>query len=177
MHLHEPSQTDDLFMRLALDQAHLAYQQGEIPIGAVAVHKGQVIAQAYNTKEQAKDPTAHAEMTAMRQAAAHLGGWRLVDVTLYCTMEPCPMCAGAMVQARLPRLVYAIDDPKAGAAGSVLDLLNHPQLNHRVQVTKGVLAADTSEMLDRFFRDLRGGNLTRYSQVWKARQLAENTQP
>jgi tRNA(adenine34) deaminase len=141
------------------------------------VHKDQVIARAYNTKEQARDPTAHAEMTAMRQAAERLGGWRLVDVTLYCTMEPCPMCAGAMVQARLPRLVYAIDDPKAGAAGSILDLLDHPQLNHRVQVTKGVLAADASEMLDRFFQELRRGDLPRYSQAWRARQLAKNTHP
>lgn len=177
MHSHDPSQTDEQYMRLALEQAQLAYEQGEIPVGAVAVHKDEMIAQAYNTKEQAKDPTAHAEMTAMRQAAAHLGGWRLVDVTLYCTMEPCPMCAGAMVQARLPRLVYAIDDPKAGAAGSVLDLLDHPQLNHRVQVTRGVLAADASEMLDRFFRDLRAGSLPRYSLGWRARQLAKNTQP
>jgi tRNA(adenine34) deaminase len=177
MHVHESSQTDKLYMRLALEQAQLAYDQGEIPVGAVAVHKGQVIAQACNTKERARDPTAHAEITAMRLAAEHLGGWRLVDVTLYCTMEPCPMCAGAMVQARLPRLVYAIDDPKAGAAGSVLDLLDHPQLNHRVQVTKGVLAVDASDMLDRFFRDLRRGVLPGYSQAWKARQLAKKPQP
>ena len=140
-------------MRLALEQAQLAYDQGEIPVGAVAVHQDQVIARAYNTKEQDRDPTAHAEMTAMRQAAQALGGWRLFDVTLYCTMEPCPMCAGTMVQARLPRLVYAIDDPKAGAAGSIVDLLNHPQLNHQVQVTRGVLASEASTMLDRFFRD------------------------
>jgi tRNA(adenine34) deaminase len=171
---HESLQADEQYMRLALEQARLAYQRGEIPVGAIAVHRGQVIAQAYNTKEQAKDPTAHAEMTAMRSAAQHLGGWRLVDVTLYCTMEPCPRCAGTMVQARLPRLVYAIDDPKAGAAGSVLDLLAHPQLNHRVQVTKGVLAEDASEMLDRFFRDLRRGVLPSYSQAWKARKLAKN---
>jgi len=173
MHAHLPSQPDELYMRLALEQAHLAYQRGEIPVGAVAVHRNQVIAQAYNTKEQSKDPTAHAEMTAMRIAAQHLGGWRLIDVTLYCTMEPCPMCAGTMVQARLPRLVYAIDDPKAGAAGSILDLLNHPQLNHHVQVTKGILADETNALLDNFFRDLRGGRLPRYSQAWKARQLAK----
>jgi tRNA(adenine34) deaminase len=161
-------------MRLALEQARFAYEQGEIPVGAVAVYRDRVIAQAYNTKEKSRDPTAHAEMTAMRLAAEHLGGWRLVDVTLYCTMEPCPMCAGAMVQARLPRLVYAIEDPKAGAAGSILDLLNHPQLNHRVEITKGVLAAAAGEMLERFFRDLRRGVLPRYSQAWKARKLAKN---
>ena len=105
MQVYELPQMDKQYMRLALEQAQLAYNQGEIPVGAVVVHKAQVIARAYNTKEQAKDPTAHAEMTALRQAARHLRGWRLVDVTLYCTMEPCPMCAGAMVQARLPRLV------------------------------------------------------------------------
>jgi len=172
----EPSPIDEQYMRLALEQAQLAYEQGEIPVGAVAVREGQVIAQAYNTKERAKDPTAHAEMSALRLAAQHLGGWRLVDVTLYCTMEPCPMCAGAMIQARLPRLVYAIDDPKAGAAGSILDLLEHPQLNHRVQVTRGVLTADASELLERFFRDLRKGDIARYSQAWRGRQLAKKEQ-
>ena len=176
MRVHEPSPTDERYMRLALEQAQLAYDRGEIPVGAVAVHHDTVIAQAYNAKEQARDPTAHAEITAMRLAAQHLGGWRLVDVTLYCTMEPCPMCAGAMVQARLPRLVYAIDDPKAGASGSILDLLNHPQLNHQVQVTRGVLDAEASEMLQRFFRDLRRGDLPRYSLDWRARQLAKNAQ-
>lgn len=176
MPFHKHSPADEQYMRLALEQAQLAYEQGEIPVGAVAVCQGHVIARAYNTKERAKDPTAHAEMTAIRIAAQHLGGWRLIDVTLYCTMEPCPMCAGAMIQARLPRLVYAIDDPKAGAAGSVLNLLDHPQLNHRIDITKDVLAAEASEMLDRFFRDLRSGVLPRYSQAWKARQLAENEQ-
>ena len=123
MPIDESFPSDEAYMRLALEQAQLAYEQGEIPVGAVAVHRGHAIARAYNTKERARDPTAHAEMTAMRLAAKHLGGWRLMDVTLYCTMEPCPMCAGTMIQARLPRLVYAIDDPKAGAAGSIIDLL------------------------------------------------------
>lgn len=176
MPVDKSARSDETYMRLALEQAQLAYKEGEIPVGAVAVHQGQVIARAYNTKERARDPTAHAEMTVMRLAAKHLGGWRLIGVTLYCTMEPCPMCAGTMIQARLPRLVYAIDDPKAGAAGSILDLLDHPQLNHRVDVTKGVLAAEASEMLDCFFHDLRRGTLARYSQAWKARQLAENEQ-
>ena len=177
MQIQRTPQPDERYMRLALEQAQLAYDRGEIPVGAVAVHHGQVIAQAYNTKEQDRDPSAHAEMTALRQAAQHVGGWRLLGVTLYCTMEPCPMCAGAMIQARLPRLVYAIDDPKAGASGSVMDLLNHPRLNHQVQVTKGVLAADASAMLARFFRDLRRGVLPRYSTAWRARKLAENAQP
>jgi tRNA(adenine34) deaminase len=160
-------------MRLALDQAQLALDRGEIPVGAVAVCQGQLIAQAHNSKEHLKDPTAHAEMTAMREAAQVLGGWRLLNVTLYCTMEPCPMCAGAMVQARLPRLVYAIDDPKAGAAGSVVDLLEHPRLNHRVEVTRHVLGDEARAMLDSFFRGLRRGSILRFSQAWKARQLAE----
>ena len=176
MHVDQPTQPDELYMRLALEQAQLAYDRGEIPVGAIAVHQSQVIARAYNTKEQDKDPTAHAEMTVIRQAAQALGGWRLIDVTLYCTMEPCPMCAGTMVQARLSRLVYAIDDPKAGSAGTIVDLLNHPQLNHQVQVARGVLAPEASTMLDRFFRDLRQGNLPRYSQSWRARQLAKKQQ-
>ena len=173
MDAQDSPQHDEHYMRLALEQAQLAYERGEIPVGAIAIHQNRVIAQAYNTKELAQDPTAHAEMTAIQQAAQAQGGWRLLDVTLYCTMEPCPMCAGAMVQARLSRLVYAIDDPKAGAAVSVVDLLNHPKLNHQVQVTKGVLAADASVMLERFFQDLRRGILPRYSQAWRARQLAK----
>jgi tRNA(adenine34) deaminase len=167
---------DEFYMRLALDQAQLAYDRGEIPVGAVAVHRDRVIARAHNSKEQDRDPTAHAEMTAIRQAAEHLGGWRLIEVTLYCTMEPCPMCAGAMVQARLPRLVYAIDDPKAGAAGSIVELLSHPQLNHQVRVTRGILAADANDMLARFFEDLRQGRLPRYSSAWRARQLAKRSE-
>lgn len=177
MHAHQSIEKDEHYMRLALEQARLAYDRGEIPVGAVAVHQDRVIAQAHNTKEQERDPTVHAEMIAIRKAAQQLGGWRLLDVTLYCTMEPCPMCAGAMVQARLPRLVYAIDDPKAGAAGSILDLLRHPRLNHQVQVTRGVLASEVSEMLDHFFQDLRQGILPRYSQAWRARKLAKKTQP
>jgi tRNA(adenine34) deaminase len=161
------------YMRLALDQARLAFEKGEIPVGAVAVYQGQVIARGHNCKESERDPTGHAEMIALRNAARARGGWRLVGVTLYCTMEPCPMCAGAMIQARLPRLVYAVDDPKAGAAGSILDLLRHPRLNHHVQVTRGVMATETSALLDAFFAGLRSGHITRYSQAWKARQLAE----
>jgi tRNA(adenine34) deaminase len=161
-------------MRAALDQARLAYAKGEIPVGAVAVYKGQIIARGHNCKESERDPTAHAEMIALREAARARGGWRLVGVTLYCTMEPCPMCAGAMVQARLPRLVYAVDDSKAGAAGSIVDLVQHPQLNHQVQVERGVMDQEAQALLDDFFAALRRGDIARYSEAWKERKLAEN---
>ncbi len=145
------------FMREAIAEAALAFQKGDVPVGAVAVRDGQIIGRGHNRKEELKDPTAHAEMIALREAAQTLGGWRLIGVTLYCTMEPCPMCAGAMVQARLPRLVYAVDDPKAGAAGSVVDLLRNERLNHRVEVTAGVLTEEAEELTQRFFQELRGG--------------------
>jgi tRNA(adenine34) deaminase len=144
------------FMREAIAEATLAFQKGEVPVGAVAVRDGQIVGRGHNRKEELKDPTAHAEMIALQEAARSLGGWRLVGVTLYCTMEPCPMCAGAMVQARLPCLVYAVDDPKAGAAGSVMDLLRNEGLNHRVEVIAGVLAEEAGELTQRFFRELRG---------------------
>ena len=143
------------FMREAIAEAALAFQKGDVPVGAVAVRDGQIIGRGHNRKEELKDPTAHAEMIALQEAARALGGWRLIGVTLYCTMEPCPMCAGAMVQARLPRLVYAVDDPKAGAAGSVVDLLRNERLNHRVEVIAGVLAGEAGELTQRFFRRLR----------------------
>jgi len=145
------------FMREAIAEAALAFQKGDVPVGAVAVRDGQIIRRGHNRREELKDPTAHAEMIALQQAAQTLGGWRLIGVTLYCTMEPCPMCAGAMVQARLPRLVYAVDDPKAGAAGSVMDLLRSEQLNHRMEVIAGVLAEEAEELTQRFFQDLRDG--------------------
>ncbi len=148
---------DESFMQEALSEARQAYEKGDVPVGAVAVRAGQIIARGHNRKEELKDPTAHAEMMALQEAARVLGGWRLVGVTLYCTMEPCPMCAGAMVQARLPRLVYAVDDPKAGAAGSVLDLLRDERLNHRVQVVRGVLAVEVRALLESFFQTLREG--------------------
>jgi tRNA(adenine34) deaminase len=143
------------FMREAIAEAALAFQAGDVPVGAVAVRDGQIIGRGHNRKEELKDPTAHAEMIALQEAARILGGWRLIRVTLYCTMEPCPMCAGAMVQARLARLVYAVDDPKAGAAGSVVDLLRNERLNHRVEVIAGVLAEEAEELTQRFFRRLR----------------------
>ena len=143
------------FMREAIAEATLAFQKGDVPVGAVAVRDGQIIGRGHNRKEELKDPTAHAEMIALQEAARALGGWRLIGVTLYCTMEPCPMCAGAMIQARLPRLVYAMDDPKAGAAGSVVDLLRNERLNHRVEVIAGVLAEKAEELTQRFFQKLR----------------------
>lgn len=144
------------FMREAIAEAVLAFQKGDVPVGAVAVRDEQIIGRGHNRKEELKDPTAHAEMIALQEAARTLGGWRLTGVTLYCTMEPCPMCAGAMVQARLPRLVYAVDDPKAGAAGSVVDLLRHKGLNHQLEVVSGVLASEVRMLMQAFFEPLRG---------------------
>jgi tRNA(adenine34) deaminase len=146
---------DETWMRLALDEARRAIAHGDVPIGAVAVRDGQVIAQAHNRREIDGDATAHAELLTIRAASHVIGHWRLEEVTLYCTLEPCPMCAGAMVLARLPRLVYAAPDPKAGAAGSILDLLQHPQLNHRVEVTGGVLAEESAALIRDFFAGLR----------------------
>lgn len=145
----------EAYMREAIAEAYAAYQQGEVPVGAVAVHDGRVIGRGHNLKETWGDPTAHAEMIALRQAAQALGSWRLSGVTLYCTVEPCPMCAGALVLARVRLLVYAVDDPKTGAAGSVLDIVRSGRLNHEVQVIKGVLADEVSELLQRFFNELR----------------------
>ncbi len=151
--------TDDdrKWMRLALRQAKRALETKDVPVGAIAVHRGEIIGRGYNRREADKDPTAHAEMIAMREAAAALGMWRLDEVTLYCTLEPCAMCAGAMVLARLPRLVYAASDPKAGAAGSVVDLTRHHRLNHRVHVEGGLYADEGAELIRQFFRKLRDG--------------------
>lgn len=153
--MDEPTVTDLMWMREALAEARQAAEHGDVPVGAIAVREGQIVGRGHNRREQAADPTAHAELLAMRAAAQTLGGWRLVGVTLYCTLEPCAMCAGAMVNARLPHVVWAANDPKAGAGGSVLELLNHERLNHRVTVTRGVLAAESAEMLRAFFADLR----------------------
>lgn len=146
---------DAALMRLALEEAQAAAAAGDVPVGAVAVLAGAVIARQHNRKEEWNDPTAHAEILLLREVANRLGRWRLPDVTIYCTMEPCPMCAGAMVQARIGRLVYAVDDPRAGAAGSVFNLLQSPQLNHRVEITRGVLAEEAKAQLDAFFAMLR----------------------
>ena len=139
----------------ALDEACLAAKAGEVPIGAVVAREGVVIASGQNRVLRDVDPTAHAEIVAMRAAAAIIGNYRLMGCTLYVTLEPCAMCAGAMIHARLDRLVFAAADPKAGAAGSVLAVLNHPQLNHKMQVEQGILAEESAEMLRSFFRERR----------------------
>jgi tRNA(adenine34) deaminase len=142
-------------MREALAEARKANAAGEVPIGAVIVCRGEMIARGQNSVIRTSDPTAHAEIVALRQAARTFGNYRLNGCSLYVTLEPCAMCAGAMVHARLDRLVYAAADPKAGAAGSVLSVINHPQLNHQMQVEQGVLADQSSELLRSFFRDRR----------------------
>ena len=146
---------DTALMRLALEEAQAAADAGDVPVGAVAVVAGAVVARQHNRKEEWADPTAHAEILLLREVASRLGRWRLPDVTIYCTMEPCAMCAGAMVQARIGRLVYAVDDLRAGAAGSVFDVLRSPALNHQVDVTRGVLADEARAQLDVFFAGLR----------------------
>jgi tRNA(adenine34) deaminase len=146
---------DEYFMRLALREAERALEHDDVPIGAVLVHEGEVLAAARNERELRGDPTAHAEVLALREASARLGTWRLLDTVLYVTLEPCAMCAGAIVLARVPRVVYAADDPKAGAAGSVLDVLAEPRLNHRPVVDPGLLASEAAELLRAFFASRR----------------------
>ncbi len=147
--------TDLEAMQAALAQARLAAEGGEVPIGAVVVYQGVMIAQAQNCVIRHVDPTAHAEIIAMRTAAKAVSNYRLSGCTLYVTLEPCAMCAGAMIHARIDRLVYAASDPKAGACGSVLSVLNHPQLNHQMQVEQGILAEESAELLRSFFRERR----------------------
>ncbi|MGO9323183.1 MAG: tRNA adenosine(34) deaminase TadA [Terracidiphilus sp.] len=142
-------------MEAALAEAQLAANAGEVPIGAVIVQKGEIIARGQNRVLRAVDPTAHAEIVALRAAAAALANYRLAGCTLYVTLEPCAMCAGAMIHARIDRLVFAAADPKAGACGSVLAVLNHPQLNHQMQVEQGIGAAESAELLRNFFRERR----------------------
>ncbi len=142
-------------MELALEQARLAAEAGEVPVGALVIKDGEIVGQGHNRNLLESDPTAHAEIVALRQAAARLGNHRLGGCVMFSTMEPCAMCAGAMIHARLDRLVYGASDPKAGAAGSVLQVLNHPSLNHRMEITPGVLAGRCSEMLQEFFRKKR----------------------
>ena len=152
----EPS--DERFMRMAIDAAFIAEENGDVPIGAVIVHEGRVIAKAYNQREQLQDPTAHAEVVALTQAAAHLESWRLHGCTLYVTLEPCTMCAGALVLSRIDRVVYGCDDPKAGAVRSLYQILEDPRLNHRPEVVAGVLADSCSDLLKDFFRRRRAEN-------------------
>jgi tRNA(adenine34) deaminase len=141
----------ELAMELALTEARAAVDHGDVPVGAVVLLGGEVIAARHNERELTGDPTAHAEILAIRDAAAHIGHWRLLDCTLVVTLEPCAMCAGAMVSARLGHLVYGAPDPKAGASGSVLDVTAEPRLNHRVPTTSGVMADECGQVLKDFF--------------------------
>jgi tRNA(adenine34) deaminase len=147
--------TDLDFMQAALDEAGRAAEAGEVPIGAVLVRAGEIVARGQNRVLRHLDPTAHAEVVALRAAATAVGNYRLLGCTLYVTLEPCAMCAGAMIHARLERLVFAAGDPKAGAAGSVLAVLNHPQLNHQMLVEQGILGDEAGELLRNFFRERR----------------------
>ena len=146
---------DEYFMRLALREAALALDHDDVPIGAIVVQEGEVIGAGHNERELRSDPTAHAELIALREAARALGTWRVLDSVMYVTLEPCAMCAGAIVLARLPRLVFGTTDPKAGAAGSVLNVLDEPRLNHRPQVESGLLAEECAELLRAFFAPRR----------------------
>jgi tRNA(adenine34) deaminase len=146
---------DDYFMRLALREADRALEHEDVPIGAVVVRDGEVIAAAHNERELRQDPTAHAEILALRDAASASGTWRVLDAVLYVTLEPCAMCAGAIVLARVPRVVFGAGDPKAGACGSVLDVLSEPRLNHRPDVAGGLLAEECGALLSAFFGSRR----------------------
>jgi tRNA(adenine34) deaminase len=148
-------ESDPRYMQEALREARSAAEAGEVPIGAVLAHDGKILARSGNRTIRDNDPTAHAEMVVLREAARLLGNYRLADTTLYVTIEPCSMCAGAIVQARVPRLVYGADDPKGGAVRSCFEILSHPRLNHQVQVTAGVLAADCAAILQSFFVERR----------------------
>ena len=151
-----PLQPHDRWMRYALDQARLAFEADEVPVGAVIVHQQRIIAEACNQRETLNDPTAHAEMIAITQAAEELRSWRLLDCTLYVTLEPCPMCAGAIVQARLPTLIYGADDPKAGAVKSLYGITGDIRLNHQAAVVGGVLEDECGAILQEFFAKQRG---------------------
>ena len=148
-------ETDYQFMEEALREAEKALALDEVPIGAVIVYEGEIYARGHNLRERMGDPTAHAEMVALRRAAVRRGSWRLHGMTLYVTLEPCPMCAGALVNARLTRLVFGAFDPKAGAAGSLMNLVNDDRLNHRLAVTSGILSDESARLLKEFFQRKR----------------------
>jgi tRNA(adenine34) deaminase len=149
------SKDDQRYMKMAIEQARIAEENGDVPIGAVIVHENQIIGKAYNQREQLVDPTAHAEIIALTQAAAALQSWRLNGCTIYVTLEPCPMCAGALVLARIERLVYGCDDPKTGAVKSLYNIVQDGRLNHRLKVTSGVLSDECSLLLQEFFQRRR----------------------
>jgi tRNA(adenine34) deaminase len=146
---------DELFMEEALRAAQRALEAGEVPVGAVVVCEGRIVGRGWNRNISASDPTAHAEIVALREAGATVGNHRLADCELFVTIEPCPMCAGALVHSRIRRLVYGADDPKAGAVHSVMQVLNHPQLNHKMEVRSGILAGRCAELLQTFFKSRR----------------------
>lgn len=146
---------DEYFMKLALNEAYKAYSVDEVPVGAIIVKDNKVIATGYNGRENLKDPTAHAEIIAIKEASKVLGGWRLLGCTMYVTIEPCPMCAGAIINSRINRLVIGAGDPKMGACGSVVNLVQNPSFNHRVDMTWGVLEEESSYIMKRFFKKLR----------------------
>jgi tRNA(adenine34) deaminase len=156
--------TDDTtYMQAAIAEAQRARDKGEVPIGAVIVHEGQIIGRGHNLRETSNDPTSHAEMVAIRQAAEAIGHWRLLETTLYVTLEPCVMCMGAIILARIPRLVYACRDPRAGAVGSIYDFSSDERFNHQVDVVEGVLGEQCSTMLSDFFQELRAGKKSKSS--------------
>ena len=150
---------DRTFMLEAMAEAELARQKGDVPIGAIIVLENEIIARAHNLRESCNDPTAHAEMVAIRQAALHIGHWRLLETTLYVTLEPCVMCMGAIILARIPRLVFACRDPRAGAVGSIYNFSKDDRFNHQTAVTEGVLKEECSIMLSNFFKELRAKKL------------------
>ena len=154
----EAASDDERYMRMAIDQAFVAEENGDVPIGCVIVFEGRIIGKAYNQREQLHDPTAHAEIIALTQAAESVGNWRLHGCTIYVTLEPCPMCAGALVLARLDRLVFGADDPKTGACGSLYNIVQDSRLNHRLQVTPHVLQPDCQQQLQAFFKQRRQSN-------------------
>jgi len=149
------SKEDQLYMKMAIEQAQIAEENGDVPIGAIIVYENQIIGKTYNQREQLQDPTAHAEIIALTQAAAFIENWRLHGCTMYVTLEPCTMCAGAMVLARIDRLVYGCDDPKTGAVKSLYNIATDERLNHIINVTSGVLAEECSALLQHFFRRRR----------------------
>jgi tRNA(adenine34) deaminase len=151
----DSTKTDEVWMEEALRAAQRALDAGEVPVGAIVVCEDQIVGRGWNRNITDNDPTAHAEIVALRDAGANVGNHRLADCELFATIEPCAMCAGAMVHARLKRLVYGADDPKAGAVHSVMEVLNHPRLNHRMEVRNGVLAGRCAELMQKFFRDRR----------------------
>lgn len=160
--MQQPYDHDLQFMQMALQQAALAPAVGEVPIAAVLVHEGQVLASAHNNRETSQDPTAHAELIVIRQAAQLLRSWRLTEATLYVTLEPCAMCAGAIVQSRIARLVFGAWDPKAGACGSIFDIPAERRLNHHVEVAGGVLERESQTLLQDFFRPKRQGTASKH---------------